>query len=227
MESKYIHGIFKCELKNRFLCLVSIDDKDTICYIPSSSRLENFIDLQGKEVLLVPTESKTARTKYAVYAIKKKQNYIILNTSVPNRIINKEIHNRRFSFLGKRNNVSREKRINEYKCDLFIEDTQTIVEIKSIITENSSAVFPAVHSDRAISQLREISALLENGYKAYYCFVSLNPYVKEIKINEQEKEFYELFNECIEKGMLVSWVALEMKNEEPRIKNQVRVISGF
>ena len=55
--------------------------------------------------------------------------------------------------------------------------------------------------------------------------MSLNPYVKEIKINEQEKEFYELFNECIGKGMLVSGVALEMKNEEPKIKSNVSVIS--
>ncbi len=36
-------GIFKEELKNRFLCLVEVDGADTLCYIPSSCRLSNFV----------------------------------------------------------------------------------------------------------------------------------------------------------------------------------------
>ena len=51
LKQSFKHGIFKKELKNRFLCLVEIDGEDTLCYIPSSCRLSNFIDLTGKEVL--------------------------------------------------------------------------------------------------------------------------------------------------------------------------------
>ena len=32
----FITGIFKKELKNRFLCEVQIDGKDVVCYVPSS-----------------------------------------------------------------------------------------------------------------------------------------------------------------------------------------------
>ena len=227
MESRYVQGVFKCELKNRFLCLVSIDNIDTICYIPSSSRLENYIDLKNQRVLLIPTESKDARTKYAVFAIRKKQNYIILNTSIPNRVIGEELHKRRFSFLGKRKNVVREKRIDGYKTDLFIEDTNTLVEIKSIITNENNAAFPTVHSDRAINQLIRISKLLDKGYNALYCFASLNPYVKKITVNKDESEYYKLFKECVDKGMTVSGLSLEMKNGEPSIKGNVRIQVGF
>ena len=45
-------GIFKEELKNRFLCLVEVDGEDTLCYIPSSCRLSNFVSMAGKTVLL-------------------------------------------------------------------------------------------------------------------------------------------------------------------------------
>lgn len=45
-------GIFIQELKNRFLCEVEIDGESTVCYVPSSCHLSNFLDLKGKSVLL-------------------------------------------------------------------------------------------------------------------------------------------------------------------------------
>lgn len=49
-ESQMIYGTFKEETKNRFLCQVTIDSKDVECYIPSSCRLGNFIDMKGRTV---------------------------------------------------------------------------------------------------------------------------------------------------------------------------------
>ena len=53
----YIYGTFQMEIKNRFLCSVNIDGKDETCYIPSSCRLSNFIDMTGRTVLLKPIET--------------------------------------------------------------------------------------------------------------------------------------------------------------------------
>lgn len=58
-ENRLITGVFKTELKNRFLCTVCVDGVDVICYIPSSCRLSNFIDLSGKTVLLKPNQSRS------------------------------------------------------------------------------------------------------------------------------------------------------------------------
>ena len=38
-------GTFIKESKNRFLCEVLVDKKITECYIPSSCRLDNFLEL--------------------------------------------------------------------------------------------------------------------------------------------------------------------------------------
>ena len=70
LEQNFKHGIFKEELKNRFLCRVEVDGEDTLCYIPASCRLSNFIDLTGREVLVSPVLSSDARTKYSVYEVK-------------------------------------------------------------------------------------------------------------------------------------------------------------
>ena len=58
-----------------------------------------------------------------------------------------------------------------------------------------------MYSERAVKQLKEISRLLDEGYRACYILVSLNPSVKEIVINAEVKDYYNTFMECIEKGM--------------------------
>lgn len=215
-------GIFKYELKNRFLCLVNINGADTICYIPSSSKLGNYLDLKNKEVLLKPTKSE--KTHLAVYAIRYKKNYITLDMNTPNQVIESEIKRRYFSFLGKRSNVQKERRVCGYKCDLFINDTNTIIEIKSILSREKHALFPTVHSDRAIQQLTKISELLDKGYNVCYCFVSLNPYVNSIALNNDECDYYTLFNKCTEKGMMVKGFSIKLVIESPTIRKEIPVI---
>ena len=55
---KPIEGIFIREQKNRFICEVMVEDEIIECYVPSSCRLDNFIDLHGKRVLLCECQYK-------------------------------------------------------------------------------------------------------------------------------------------------------------------------
>ena len=126
LEHKFKRGIFKEELKNRFLCRVEIDGEDTLCYIPASCRLSNFIDLTGREVLVSPVLSPDAKTSYSVYALSSNNGFILLNMSKANEAVANSINSRRFSFLGKRDHLRKECTIRGYKSDLYIEDTETM-----------------------------------------------------------------------------------------------------
>ncbi|MCD7919358.1 MAG: hypothetical protein LUG45_04675 [Clostridiales bacterium] len=128
----YKTGIFIRELKNRFLCEVEIDSELIVCYVPSSCHLSNFLQFYKKKVLLMPTTTPKSRTQYALFAVPYKRNYIVLNTSMANRAIEANIRRRLFSYLGKRNNVIKEHSVFGYKCDLYIKDTDTIVEVSSV-----------------------------------------------------------------------------------------------
>lgn len=220
-ENRLITGVFKTELKNRFLCTVCVDGVDVICYIPSSCRLSNFIDLSGKTVLLKPNQSTAARTAYVVYAVKHGRQFILLNLAQVNRVIESQLPRRYFSFLGKRKNVAHEVCIESYKTDLFIHDTNTVVEIKSILSFDRSASFPSVYSERAVGQLKKLSRLLDAGYKVCYLFVSLNPRVKELSINKNVPDYYTLFQECVDKGMIVRAFSIRMDEQGPEIYAKV------
>ena len=222
-NSSYISGVFVKELKNRFLCEVKIDGKVEECYVPSSCHLSNFLQLKGKRVVLIPTQGKNPRTKYALYAAPYRRNYIILNTSLSNVAIEKGIHNRRFSYLGKRSNVQKEHYVEGYKADLYIPQTKTIVEIKSVLSENDEAVFPTVFSERTQNQLKSIQEMLEKGYKVVFIIVSLNPYIKKLTI-DKSTEFYSELTRCIEKGMEIRAYTSHLKDYEIEIKKQIPLL---
>lgn len=219
----FVHGTFQTEIKNRFLCNVEIDGKSVTCYIPSSCRLSNFIDMTGRMVLLKPIKTPNARTPYAVYAVKHRRNYILLNLAQANRIIEAQIGKRYFAFLGKRKQVSHEYKIGSYKTDLFIHDTNTLIEIKSTLSFSKESVFPSVYSERAIMQLKEIALLLDKGYKACYVLVSLNQSVKEIAINKQVKDFYNAFMECVDKGMTYCAFSIRLHEQKPELYSKIKV----
>lgn len=219
----HIEGIFVRELKNRFLCEVKINGVVEECYVPSSCHLSNFLKLKGKRVILVPTQGKSPRTRYALFAQPYKRNYIILNTSLSNTAIENEIHSRRFSYLGERKTVLKEHYVDGYKADLYVPESKTIIEIKSVLSSNENAVFPTVYSERTQNQLKSIQKMLDKGYKVAFIIVSLNPYIKNVTI-DKSTDFYIELSKCLEKGMEIRAYTSQLFNYEIEIKKQIQLL---
>ena len=223
-RSSYKVGRFVSESKNRFLCTVLVDGAEEVCYIASSCRLDNFIDLRGKDVLLRRNTGKNSSTQYSVLGIKHKRNYILLNTSWANRAIAADIHSRRFSFIGKRTDIKKEAVIKGYRSDFYIPGSKTVIEVKSVISTSSVAAFPTVFSERTLHQLDAIEALLFEGYKAFFIIVSLNPYVKEIHLL-QDTECYAHLKRCFSQGLTLKGFACRLSDDgEPHIRKEIPII---
>ena len=217
-------GRFISESKNRFLCTVQVDGTEETCYIASSCRLDNFIDLRGRNVLLRKNTGRNISTKYSVLGVKHKRSYILLNTSWANKAIAVDIHGRRFSFLGKRNEVKKEFVLNGYRADFYIPETKTIIEVKSVISLSSTAQFPTVFSERTIHQLVTIENLLAEGYHASFIIVSLNPYVNEIQLLE-DSECYARLKRCCDKGLVLKGFSCQLSVDgEPHIKKEIPIV---
>lgn len=215
-------AIFSKELKNRFMCEVLVEDEVLECYVSSSCRLDNFIDLHGKQVLLLPTESPNARTKFSLFAVPYKRNYILLNIGMVNRIIERGINGKCFSSLGKRSKVYREYKIDSYKSDFFITNTRTLLEVKTVLSLKKVAIFPSVFSQRTLNQLRGISSLMDKGYNAALVIASLSPYVQQIKI-DHASSFYEALKPCLDKGIQLIAVSINVLKGEARIKKKINI----
>ena len=218
---EYIKGTFLREQKTRFLCDVSVEDKEVECYIPASCKISRLVDLTGKEVVLQPIDNIKARTHYSVYAARLGRYYILLNLAEANRVLEAQLHRRYFSFLGKPKRTYREKVIEGYKTDLYIEDSNTLIEVKTLLSFDEKGFFPSMTSARAEQQLEKLSELLDKGYNVSYIVMSLNPKVKSIVLNTDYERYCQLFRTCLDKGMEVKGFSIRLKDMKPEIYSRI------
>lgn len=220
-KNQVIEGIFVKEIKNRFLCFVMIDDKEVKCYVPSSSRLENYINLKNKKVLLTINRGRNISTKYSVFAVKYYNKYIILNLHYANKLFEFKLSEGAYEEYSGSRPCKREIKIDGYKADLFYETTEKIIiENKAIISTKRKTTFPIANSQRGIEQLKKLEVLLKKGYKVNYNLISLSPYVKTVKVDANKSEFYEHFLRCIRNGMQVFGYCLYISGQDMHIESK-------
>jgi len=214
-------GLFLEELKPRFRCIVLVNGEETPCYIPASCKLSNFLNLQKQEVLLV--KNKTGKElHYSVFAVNHKGHYIILDLALANKFIFQEIHRRRFSFLGKRSCVLSEVKFSNYRADIFIPSSNTVIEVKSVISLSKETEYPLSDSLRMITQLKQIKELLHLGYSVYYFFIAFSPKTRIVHIR-RSSQFYSVFMECLSLGLHCFGWRVSLQKDEIKITSKLTI----
>ena len=113
-----------------------------------------------------------------MFAIKIDNKYLIVNTALTIKLVYHYItNNNEYCLLP-------EKTIEQYKCDFYISDKKTLVEAKSIISNEEALLIPNSFSNRAIEQLEKLYNIIQKDYLVEYYFVIFNNKLKSIKINE-------------------------------------------
>lgn len=210
-ELEIIEGIFLKESKNRFLCEVLINGVVEECYVPSSSRIENYLKLNSKKVLLSRNNGRSIRTKYSLFAVYYYNKLILLNLNkvndllmyylLENDLVDSDIYN-----------IKKEVFIDGYKSDLVIkkfdETKEKIIEAKGIIDIRKEIDFPKVHSERALKQLINIKTLLNSQYAVEYYFVSLSPIVQKVSITDLTPDYYNMLKQCLKNGLKIKGITI-------------------
>lgn len=221
----WVKGIYKKEMPNRFRCEVDIGGKIYTCYQPLSFKLNKIMDPEEKEVLLTRISKEDTDLAYIVYAIGIDNNkFALLNLQLVNQIFRDNIDSRKFAFLGKRNNVICEKKIERLKTDLYVQDTNTVIEVKTIFSFDKEVLFPNIKSYRIQRQIEELTYLLEAGYKAVIIFAVLTPYPVKIIINRENETIYEAVKFANRNGLILKAYRIENVNKNAKVGKEVQVI---
>lgn len=218
-----IKGIFVSESKNRFISKVKVNDEVVECYVPSSSRIDNYLKLDECEVILTENKAKKSRTKYSLFAVKSEKEYIILNLNKVNSILEDLVVSKSL-YPEALFRVYREKVIEGYKSDLLLKsvDKSIIIEAKGIIAKESKVTFPQVNSERAILQLKALEKLLHQGNIVHYYLVSLSPFIKEIEIDTKTEYYYHL-NRCMNSGLSLRGICIEFDGKSVRYSKDISI----
>ena len=215
----YVTGVFDEELPNRFMARVIINNSKETCYVKSSSRLSNYLPMKGKKVIL--KKNLNSKFRYYIYSVRFKSSQILLCPSYANEIVADSFKKKVFSFLGKRKKFEKEVLIGKYKSDIFLNKEKVFIEIKSIISDSSSALFPVVYSERFDKQLELFVDILKE-YKGYLFLVCFNPYTIKITINRNNMNYAHLVD-AVNNGLVVKGFVIGYKNNNPEIKKEIPV----
>lgn len=124
--------------------------------------------------------------------------------------------------IGKRKTILKEHYVGGYKSDLFIIDTNTIIEVKSVLSTEKKVQFPTVYSERSLEQLDKLKQLLTNGYTIRYMIVALNPYINCVSISS-ETPFYAALIDCLKHGMTLSAFTCRNKNNRITVDREIPI----
>lgn len=204
-------GIFCREDKYRFHCWVNIEGEEHLCYLPSNCKFEKMFSLEGRTVLLSRQVGKKSKFDYKVEAVLFRNAQMLLNLSFLNRVVEQEIHRRVFAFLGERKTVHREKMVDGYKSDLFIEETNTLIEIKSVLAFSDTADYPTNYSSHMLQQLERLYGIAKTQVKVFYFIVGLGPALKEINV-DLNSNYGKLMDRCRNAG--VQFIAMNLHSRK-------------
>ena len=215
----FITGIFDEELPNRFMARVIIDGAKETCYVKSSSRLSNYLPMRGKKVIL--RKNINSKFMYYIYSVSFKNSQILLCPSYANDIVAYSLNKKVFSFVGYRKKIEKEVSIGNYKSDIFLDKEKVFIEVKSIISDSSTALFPIVYSERFDKQLELFTDLLKK-YRGYLFLVCFNPYTTKIIINKNNMNYNHIVA-AMNSGLIVKGFVIGYSNNIPTIKKEIPV----
>lgn len=191
IEAEYIS-----EGNSRFICTIYLYGKPVECYVPISCKLSRLLPLTGTNILVTKNSSKSQRTEYSLFAVQNQDlSYTIISTSFANRIVKAYLSN-----IENNQSFLIEKTIKNYKCDFYLPSSNTVIEVKSIITLDEYISLPNLNSERAVNQLQVIKRLLKSGIGAKYIFIAFAPHLREITI-DVSKIYGKLIKQCCDLNM--------------------------
>lgn len=217
MKINTIEAIFIREEKHRFLGVIAINGEECCCYIPSSSKLNNYFDVNNRHVLVVPIDNEKSRTKYRLLAICVETEWIVVDLNILNNILKEKYE--REGYLVK----LEQKVINGYRTDLVLQkdDLPRVIEIKGIISLATEVLVPINCGERANRQLVAINKILETqNCKVEYAFVVLSKSVRKIVINDKYKELKKNFTKCAKLGMDIKTYRVDLQKDEINILDE-------
>lgn len=186
---------FVAEDKTRFSCTININNKMMKCYVPSTCKLKNLLEIDCYDALVTKNQYQKNVSPYSLFALKVKGEYVVINSGFANNVV-KDI------LMLKHQEVCAETVVGNYKCDFYLKSKNQLIEVKSIISDKTTVLLPNIKSQRAIMQLRQINNLLMEGYNVEYYFVPFAPFLKKCVVDSQS-EYGVLLKECIKRGMKI------------------------
>lgn len=183
--------------RNRFVGEILVGGKPFTCHISDTGRLRELFR-KGAGVL-VSHNREGLKTDFRLVAVRKGDEWVLVNTSVHSRIARKIVE---MGFLGfTPESVRGEVRAGRSRIDLLI-DGKLYVEVKGVnLSMSGICLFPDAPTKRGVKHLLELVELKRKGFEAAMMALSFVKCDCFLPNRETDEEFSRTFELALGEGV--------------------------
>ena len=168
---------------NRFIAHIEIDGREEICHVKNTGRCRELLT-PNAQVWCLDALSPNRKTRYDLIAVQKGDRLINMDSQAPNAAAREFLEN---GGLGVIADLHAETKIGNSRFDFsFIKNGQPcFLEVKGVTLEHEGiCAFPDAPTERGTRHLKELTALVQEGYGAYVLFVIQMSDVRSLHPND-------------------------------------------
>lgn len=162
-------GIFIAR-PNRFIAHIVIDGVEEVCHVKNTGRCRELLPA-GAEVYCTESRNPARKTRFDLVAVKKGNRLINMDSQAPNTAVYEWLLAGGIPGIT---DLRPESRHGASRFDFsFTRDGKPcFLEVKGVTLETDGVcAFPDAPTERGVKHLRELTALVKQGYGAYVLFV--------------------------------------------------------
>ena len=217
-----VPGIFLSR-PNRFIAHIEIDGRDTVCHVKNTGRCKELLS-PGAAVWCEKSDNPARKTAYDLIAVQKGDRLINMDSQAPNKAAYEWLKN---GGLGKIENLRAETTYGASRFDFSFEKDgkRCFLEVKGVTLETCGiCAFPDAPTQRGTKHLKELTALVKEGFGAYVLFVIQMAGVLFLHPNDKtDPAFGTALREAEKAGVQILAMDCAVTPDTMTIKNPVEV----
>ena len=168
-----VHGKLIRRYK-RFLTDIELDNGNVvIAHTSNSGSMKSCLE-EGAEVYLTYVDDPKRKTKYTWEMIKINNDWVGINTAVPNVLVYEAVLNQEIESLKGYTHVKREVKFEDSRFDVFAcnENEECFIEVKNVsLKDGKYARFPDAITIRGKKHLETLMRVKEEGKRAVMVYI--------------------------------------------------------
>ena len=210
---------------NRFIAMVEIDGKETVCHVKNTGRCRELLT-PGAVVYCQHFPDSDRKTAYDLITVEKGKRLVNMDSQAPNRVFREWVEAN--GFCGKPAALWPEYRYGQSRLDFRIdtEDGTWMVEVKGVTLEEDGHVrFPDAPTQRGARHLQELIKATEEGYRAAVVFIVQMEDVEDFRPNDAtDPEFAAALRQAAAAGVKVLALDCHVEIGSLTVGKEVQVI---
>ena len=216
-------GIFLAR-PNRFIAYVEIDGKETVCHVKNTGRCKELLT-PGAAVWCEKSENPARKTQYDLIAVQKGSRLINMDSQAPNKAVFEWLSG---GGLGEIQNLRPETAYGASRFDFSFQKDgkRCFLEVKGVTLEKDGiCAFPDAPTERGVKHLKELTALIKEGFGAYVLFVIQMADISYLHPNDKtDPAFGKALREATEAGVQILAYDCAVTPDSMALQTPVEVI---